>query len=75
MGPLWDCMAKHQEYYAPQVEALKEGRPTPSEGEAGKGGESEVAARSPDDVTEKEIEEYLESLDKEEQPAPTAKSK
>ena len=31
MGPLWECMQKNADYYAPQVEALASGRgPSPS---------------------------------------------
>lgn len=26
MGPLWECMDRHKEYYAPQLDSLKEKR-------------------------------------------------
>mmetsp|Transcript_2602 Transcript_2602/g.5980 ORF Transcript_2602/g.5980 Transcript_2602/m.5980 type:complete len:117 (-) Transcript_2602:643-993(-) len=26
MGPLWDCMAQNQDYYAPQLDVIKESR-------------------------------------------------
>jgi len=75
MGPLWECMAKNADYYAPQVEALKEGS-SGQEGDnkdvakpAGEAG----ASRDPDDVTAEEIEQYLESLDQEDRAKPPTK--
>lgn len=65
MGPLWECMAANQSYYAPQLDSLQEGDKSGSK----PGGDTDAAggsSRDPDDVTAEEVERYLEGLDKNE---------
>lgn len=34
MGPLWECMERHRDYYAPQLDSLAERRKTADAGDA-----------------------------------------
>mmetsp|Transcript_12591 Transcript_12591/g.27201 ORF Transcript_12591/g.27201 Transcript_12591/m.27201 type:complete len:150 (+) Transcript_12591:52-501(+) len=88
MGPLWDCMQKNTDYYAPQLDALK-GRSPPGEsseeqGQATKAeqpvgstastGSATAGARVAgedidldlDNITDEDIERFVERLEKEE---------
>ena len=83
MGPLWECMQKNVDYYAPQLSALEagkrpagsssgEGTADPPTGESGGSAFPAAAAAAGaeavdfDNLTDKDIEAYLERIDREE---------
>ena len=84
MGPLWECMQKNVDYYAPQLTALQAGKGPNAGSSSGdpnansaddpnnSGESSEPSSATEgmpvdiDKLTDKDIEAYLERLDKEE---------
>lgn len=77
MSPLWECMQKNADYYAPQVEAMRERKAQEpgSEGEGAPASASDPTAAGAkaagskevdlDSLTDEDIERLVDELDKE----------